>query len=181
MARTSGIGRRRARRIQEAQVATRRIVKGHLVTDDLDPVTARAVEILVAADVVAAEQLLKPVAPQQRWRDLLTSRNFLTILVFATLVLMSYQQFRLADVTSGNHTTQTKLVGIANSNHHLQRQIQSCVTPDGACYRRGQRSQKHAVEQIIQSIINIACEVSYPKDTVARGRCIVLITKNLSP
>src|SRR4051794_6486233 len=70
----------------DGEVAARRLVAGHLDTTGLDPITAKAVELLVAADTLAAEAYAPTPKQRRLWHDPLW---WVALVVLGVLVLLS--------------------------------------------------------------------------------------------
>lgn len=144
----------------DGEVAARRLIRGHLDTSGLDDVTAKAVELLVAADEVAAAAYM-PHRPRL-WRSPLWLLSIvgLTVLVMlsaAVLVLIRGQQ-------SGDEQRQ-QLVDLTES-------VRSCVDPNGECAKRGREQTGAAVAELqLAQLVAVECADAYD-GRAAIERCV---------
>lgn len=156
----------------EAEVAARRIIAGHIDTADLDPITARAVEILVAADLLmAADSIRERTFPGNRARvEDRTEHNLwyriTLVAAMLSLMLMSWGFLRVVNLADQSHATQAQ-------NRQILDAINSCVNPKGDCAKRGATSQAKAVGQIIDALDREACHLAHPHDPRGEARCVV--------
>lgn len=132
------------------EVAARRLIVGHLDTSDLDPVTAKAVELLAAADMVAAERFSPK--PPRLWREPMW---LVTIFVMVVLVLLSATMLLLLQRSDERGKQSERLTQISE-------QIKSCVDPAGACTKRGQEQTGAAVEMLNRTTVAVVeCADTY--------------------
>lgn len=165
----------------DGEVAARRIIHGHLDTEELDPVTARAVELLAAADLLAAEHYLATGQSAQVPRRQIFSdpmRITMVIAMFCLLVLglgylkLAQSQNSLIEASRVSHDQRAQLTVLTEENKRLSEEIASCVTPGGECAKRGAAAQEAAIESIVTQITVNACKIAHVDDRAATLLCI---------
>lgn len=165
----------------DGEVAARRLITGHLDTDGLDPTTARAVELLAAADLVAAEQYLASgsrMAPATT-RVLRDPLKLTLVIAMICLVVMALgylkvaqSQNTLVEASQASKEQRAQLTALVEANKQLSEEIASCVTPDGECAKRGAAAQAQAIESIVSQITVNACKIAHVDDRAATLLCI---------
>lgn len=165
----------------DGEVAARRIITGHLDTDGLDPTTARAVELLAAADLVAAEHYLATGrSAGSRSKELFSDPVRIT-LVIAMLCLVvqglgylkvAQAQNNLSAAAQTSKDQRAELTRLTEENKALTEQIASCVTPEGACAKRGAAAQAAAIESIVTQLTVNTCKIVHMDDQAAQLLCI---------
>lgn len=135
----------------DGEVAARMLVRGHLDTTGLDDVTAKAVELLVAADEVAAASYHERATPRlwrtPWWWAAVTAMTVLVVLAVANLVLIR-----------GQRASEEQRRNIAR----VVRDIDSCVSPDGECAKRGRAQTGAAVTELQRAqLIAVECADEY--------------------
>lgn len=149
----------------DGEIAARRLVAGHLDTSGLDPVTAKAVELLVGADAVAAEQYH---APRRR-------RDRLTVALLAVMVTNVATAAALGVVVHQQSSSEAERATIANTSKRTEsiaEQIKSCVDPEGECAKRGQATTAEAVAALNRAtLVIVKCADEYD-GADAIDRCV---------
>lgn len=141
----------------DGEVAARRLIVGHLDTSGLDPVTAKAVEVLAAADMVAAEHFTPK--PPRLWREPLW---WICIFVLTCLVIVSVAVLLLVHRVNEGVEQRDRLTKISEQNSDLLAQVKSCVDPAGECAQRGQQTTSEAVAALSRATaIIVECADAY--------------------
>lgn len=107
-----------------------------------------------------SEQMLA----QARWSR--TQRIF----VLAAVVFMLIMAVLEVWISASNHA-------ITTSTRRLAEQVNSCTSPEGACYKRGQDSQAKAVAQIRQAQLITSWCTSHAKTYKVAEDCVVRLSK----
>lgn len=147
----------------DGEVAARRLVAGHLDTTGLDPVTAKAVELLVTADTLAAEAYRGPQPKQRRlWHEPLW---WLAICGLTALVLVSVAVLLLVQRSDEGKRSRDRLERVAAQQTEVLDQVRSCVDPAGACSQRGQQTTSKAVDALSRAtLVIVECADRYDGD-----------------
>lgn len=144
----------------DGEVAARRLIVGHLDTSDLDPVTAKAVELLAAADMVAAEHY-QPHAPRL-WREPMWLMSFAVMTVLLVVAVALLLIVRRTDESTAQR----------DRIQQVSEQIKDCVEPAGKCAQRGNAQTAAAIVQLIRAnTIAVECADAY-NGTDAIDACI---------
>lgn len=129
--------------------------------------TARAIQLLAAADVYASES--RTPRPRRGWHD---PAIITIVLAMVTLVVLAFSYLRLSQVGD-------KLTSLADENHRLTQQntallhqVDSCVNPQGDCSQRGAENTGKAVESIVAQITAAICRAVNPDNDTAFHQCV---------
>lgn len=153
----------------DGEIAARRLIRGHLDTSGLDPVTAKAVELLAAADMVAAEQYV----PNQRraWRQPLWAA---LIAVLATNLVTAVALGIVARGQQRGDEEREQIATTLTQTKTIAEAVQSCVDPQGACAQRGQATTAEAVAALNRAtLVIVQCADEYD-GAAAIDRCVAL-------
>lgn len=147
----------------DGEVAARKLIAGHLDTTGLDPVTAKAVELLVTADQLAAEAY-RPEQPSPRrlWHEPLW---WLAVTGLTALVLVSVAVLLLVQRSDEGKRSRDRLERVATQQTEVLDQVRSCVDPAGACSQRGQQTTSKAVDALSRAtLVIVECADRYDGD-----------------
>lgn len=114
--------------------------------------TAKAVELLAAADALAAQHSALPGPAPRLWREPVW---LLTVGVMTVLVVVSLAMFLLVQRSDESAKQRHRI-------EDVQQQIKSCVDPAGECARRGSEQTQRAVEQLNRATVAVVeCADAY--------------------
>lgn len=129
--------------------------------------SARAVELLAYADMVAAEGYVP--RPRRLWREPLW---WVALAVLTCLVLLSTAMLLIVRRSDESRAQRDRLTTISEQNSDLLEQVQSCVDPAGTCAKRGARTTSEAVSALNRAtVVIVECADAFDGDA-AIDACI---------
>lgn len=166
------------------EIAARRLIHGHLSTEGLDPVTAKAMEMLAAVDLVAAEDhpphsttttTVVDGNSGPRWHDPV----FIAVIAgLICLVLLSLGYWRQSDQAASLRQQTVGVKELQEQNHRLLSEIESCTTPKGKCAQRGANAQSQVIDLIVQRVTYAMCKLVHPNESITVVRaCVVQVNQ----
>lgn len=139
--------------------------------EEIDAVTARAIQLLAAADVYASENR----SPRARrgWHD---PAILAIVIAMITLMVLAFGYLRLTQV--GDRLTQVADDNrrLSTQNSDLLQQVNSCVDPSGECAKRGAENTGKAVASIVSAVSVAICTAVNPTDHQDARQCVVAVT-----
>ena len=168
---------------QGTEIAARRLIRGHLNTDGLDPVTAKAMELLAAVDVVAAEDrppttvTTTTMCEKRRWHDPLFAAMLAGLVC---LVLLSLGYWQQTNQAANLHQQARNIQQLQHQNQRVLAEIESCTTPKGECTQRNAKGTQGYIDQIVERLTFAVCKLAHPDASVAVIRACAIQTTRQS-